>query len=70
MKLVILAGGRGSRLGHETDFIPKPMVKIGSYPIIWHIMKYYCQFGIKDFIICLGYKGYDKRFFFELQRTH
>ncbi len=57
MKLVILAGGRGSRLGHETDLVPKPMVKIGTFPIIWHIMKYYYGYGITEFIICLGYKG-------------
>lgn len=57
MKLVIFAGGYGTRLGKRTVDIPKPMVKIGDHPIIWHIMKYYSTFGIKDFIICLGYKG-------------
>jgi len=56
MKLVILAGGFGTRISEETDAIPKPMVKIGSKPIIWHIMKYYSFFGISEFIICGGYK--------------
>ena len=58
MKAVILAGGFGTRISEETDFRPKPMVEIGGKPILWHIMKYYTCFGIKDFIICLGYKGY------------
>ena len=58
MKVVILAGGLGTRLSEETDIKPKPMVEIGEYPIIWHIMKIYSHFGINDFIICLGYKGY------------
>lgn len=57
MKLVILAGGYGSRLGNLTNSIPKPMVRIGEKPIMWHIMKIYAYYGIKDFIICLGYKG-------------
>jgi glucose-1-phosphate cytidylyltransferase len=57
MKLVILAGGFGTRLSEETDHLPKPMVKLGRKPIIWHIMKYYSLFGIKDFVICLGYKA-------------
>ncbi|WP_234732208.1 glucose-1-phosphate cytidylyltransferase [Acidocella facilis] len=57
MKAVILAGGRGSRLAEETDVKPKPMVEIGGRPIIWHIMKIYEAHGIRDFIICLGYKG-------------
>lgn len=57
VKAVILAGGRGSRLSEETDSKPKPMVEIGGRPILWHIMKIYAQYGIEDFIICLGYKG-------------
>lgn len=57
MKLVILAGGYGSRLGEITATIPKPMVTIGGRPILWHIMKTYSHYGIKDFVICLGYKG-------------
>lgn len=57
MKLVILAGGYGTRLGERTAFIPKPMVAIGEKPILWHIMKIYSFYGINDFIICLGYKG-------------
>jgi len=58
MKAIILAGGRGSRLGEETSVRPKPMVEIGGRPILWHIMKTYSHYGIDDFIICLGYKGY------------
>ncbi|MBO9541908.1 glucose-1-phosphate cytidylyltransferase [bacterium] len=58
MKVVILAGGLGTRLSEETDVKPKPMVTIGGKPIIWHIMKLYSSFGFNDFVICLGYKGY------------
>lgn len=58
MKAVILAGGLGTRLSEETDIKPKPMVEIGGKPILWHIMKIYSHYGINDFIICLGYKGY------------
>ncbi len=58
MKVVILAGGLGTRLSEETDTKPKPMVEIGGKPIIWHIMKLYSQYGFNDFIICAGYKGY------------
>ena len=58
MKTVILAGGLGTRISEETKQIPKPMVRVGDKPIIWHIMKGYSQYGYNDFIICLGYKGY------------
>jgi glucose-1-phosphate cytidylyltransferase len=58
MKVVILAGGLGTRLGEETAVRPKPMVEIGGKPILWHIMKIYSAFGIHDFVICCGYKGY------------
>ena len=58
MKVVILAGGLGSRLSEETVLRPKPMVEIGGRPILWHIMKMYSHHGCNDFIICLGYKGY------------
>jgi len=58
MKVVILAGGRGTRITEETTSIPKPMVEIGGKPIIWHIMKTYSYYGFNDFVICLGYKGY------------
>ncbi len=58
MKVVILAGGFGTRLSEETDLRPKPMVEIGSKPILWHIMKTYSHYGIHDFVILLGYKGY------------
>lgn len=58
MKAVILAGGLGTRLSEETAVRPKPMVEIGGKPILWHIMKIYSAYGINDFIICCGYKGY------------
>jgi glucose-1-phosphate cytidylyltransferase len=58
MKVVILAGGLGTRLSEETDLKPKPMVEIGGRPILWHIMKIYSHHGFNDFVICLGYKGY------------
>ena len=58
MKVVILAGGVGSRLSEETTSKPKPLVEIGGMPIIWHIMMIYKKFGLNDFIICCGYKGY------------
>ena len=57
MKAVILAGGYGTRLAEETKIKPKPLVKIGNKPIIWHIIKIYSHYGIKNFVICLGYKG-------------
>lgn len=58
MKAVILAGGLGTRISEETTVKPKPMIEIGTKPILWHIMKIYSTYGIHDFIICLGYKGY------------
>lgn len=58
MKVVIFAGGLGTRLAEETSTRPKPMVEIGGKPILWHIMKIYSAFGFHDFVICLGYKGY------------
>jgi glucose-1-phosphate cytidylyltransferase len=58
MKAVILAGGLGTRLREVTEVKPKPLVEIGSQPVLWHIMKTYSHFGVTDFIICLGYKGY------------
>lgn len=58
MKAVILAGGYGTRLSEETDLKPKPLVEIGSKPILWHIMKIFSTHGVNDFIICCGYKGY------------
>ena len=65
MKVVILAGGLGTRISEETDIKPKPMVLIGGKPILWHIMKVYSHFGYNEFIICCGYKGYViKEFFF------
>ena len=58
MKVVIFAGGLGTRISEETDARPKPMVEIGGKPMLWHIMKMYSHYGFNDFIICLGYKGY------------
>lgn len=57
MKVVILCGGKGTRLREETEFRPKPMLPIGDRPILWHIMKTYAHYGFKDFVLCLGYKG-------------
>ena len=57
MKVVLFCGGAGMRLRGYSDDVPKPMVTIGTRPILWHLMKYYAHFGHKDFIICLGYKG-------------
>jgi glucose-1-phosphate cytidylyltransferase len=64
MKTVIFAGGLGTRLAEETTTRPKPMVEIGGKPILWHIMKSYSHFGYNDFIICLGYKGYQIKEYF------
>lgn len=58
MKVVIFAGGLGTRISEETDTRPKPMVEIGGKPVLWHIMKIYSHYGFNDFVICLGYKGY------------
>ena len=57
MKVVILAGGKGSRISEESQFKPKPMIEIGGKPILWHIMKLYSYYGLNEFIICCGYKG-------------
>ncbi|MCL4499413.1 MAG: sugar phosphate nucleotidyltransferase, partial [Chloroflexi bacterium] len=58
MKVVILAGGYGTRISEETHLKPKPMIEIGDKPVLWHIMKIYSHYGYNDFVICLGYKGY------------
>lgn len=58
MKVVILAGGLGTRISEESHLRPKPMINIGDQPILWHIMKYFSAFGLQDFVICCGYKGY------------
>ena len=65
MKVVILAGGLGTRISEESHLKPKPMIEIGGKPILWHIMKYYSEFGFHEFIICLGYKQY-----VEIGRAH
>ncbi|MDA1091318.1 MAG: glucose-1-phosphate cytidylyltransferase [Proteobacteria bacterium] len=70
MKCVIVAGGYGSRLSEETQDKPKPMIEIGGMPILWHIMKTYSHFGIQDFIICLGYKGYLIKEYFANYHLH
>ena len=64
MKVVILAGGYGTRISEESHLKPKPMIEIGGKPIMWHIMKYYSHFGFHDFVICCGYKGYVIKEFF------
>lgn len=58
MKVVILAGGLGTRISEESHLRPKPMIEIGNMPILWHILKYYSHFGFQEFVICCGYKGY------------
>jgi glucose-1-phosphate cytidylyltransferase len=71
MKAVILAGGLGTRLSEETRLVPKPMVEIGGRPVIWHIMKYYSTFGIREFIICCGYRGdVIKQYFLDYRNRH
>ena len=70
MKAVILAGGLGTRLSEETHLRPKPMVEVGGYPILWHIMKIYSAYGINEFIICCGYKGYVIKEYFLNYASH
>lgn len=70
MKVVILAGGFGTRIRDVTNDIPKPMIPIGPYPILWHIMKTYAYFGHTEFIICLGYKGHSIKDFFLNYESH
>jgi glucose-1-phosphate cytidylyltransferase len=70
MKVVLLAGGLGTRISEETDSRPKPMVEIGGKPILWHIMKLYSHYGLNDFVICLGYKGYVIKEYFANYSRH
>ena len=70
MKVVILAGGFGTRISEQSHLIPKPMIEIGGQPILWHIMKYYSSFGYNDFIICCGYKQYVIKEFFSDYYLH
>ncbi|MHB1304802.1 MAG: glucose-1-phosphate cytidylyltransferase [Acidiphilium sp.] len=70
MKAVLLAGGLGTRLSEETTVLPKPMVEIGGRPILWHIMKIYSSYGVNDFIICLGYRGYIIKEYFANYALH
>jgi NDP-sugar pyrophosphorylase family protein len=67
MKAVILAGGYGTRLSEETHLKPKPMVEIGDRPILWHTMKFYSAYGVNEFIICCGYKGYSLLCYYRIQ---
>jgi glucose-1-phosphate cytidylyltransferase len=70
MVLVILAGGMGLRLREETERIPKPLVQIGEQPMIWHVMKLYRHYGLRDFVVCLGYKGWLLKEYFLRYREH
>src|SRR5688572_652950 len=71
MKVVILAGGFGTRFAEETDVLPKPLIEIGDRPILWHIMQIYSYFGLKEFVICCGYKGrLIKRYFADYAREN
>ena len=70
MKVILLAGGFGTRLAENTENIPKPMVTIGERPIIWHIMKLFSVYGVNEFIICCGYKGYIIKEYFQNYFLH
>ncbi len=70
MKVVILAGGMGTRISEETSVIPKPMIEIGGKPILWHILKIYSHYGFNDFVICLGYKSYVVKEYFSHYFLH
>src|SRR5207245_9804150 len=70
MKAVILAGGMGTRISEETVVRPKPMVEIGGKPILWHIMKSYATHGIEDFVVRLGYRGYQLKEYFANYHLH
>ena len=70
MKVVILAGGKGSRISEESVLKPKPMIEIGGRPILWHIMKIYSSYGFHEFIICCGYKGQMIKGYFVHYYTH
>ena len=70
MKVVILAGGKGTRLQEETSVKPKPLIEIGSKPLIWHIMKLYSNYGYKEFVICCGHKGYMIKEYFKNFSVH
>ena len=70
MRTIILAGGLGTRISEETHIKPKPMIDIGGKPILWHIMKLYSHYGINDFVICLGYKGYVVKEYFANYYLH
>ncbi len=70
MKVVILAGGLGTRISEESHLKPKPMIEIGEEPILWHIMKHYSRYGFNEFIICLGYKSFVVKDYFANYYLH
>src|ERR1700724_3585026 len=70
MEALILCGGLGTRMREETEFKPKPMVTIGGPPILWHILQHYRGYGVRDFVLCLGYRGEVIRDYFLNYRTH
>src|SRR5260370_42063060 len=70
MKCAILAGGRGTRIAEESNTRPKPMVEIGTQPILWNLMKLYASFGVREFVVCLGYKGYVIKEYFATYFLH
>jgi glucose-1-phosphate cytidylyltransferase len=71
MRVVVLAGGYGTRLAEQTEIKPKPMVEVGGYPMLWHILKHYAHYGHSEFVIALGHRGDDiKRYFFGANKPH
>ena len=70
MKAVILAGGYGTRISEETDVKPKPMIDLGGKPVLWHILKFYAHYEVRDFIICCGYKSYAIKEYFANYLLH
>ncbi len=68
MRVVILCGGKGTRMGKDLAGLPKALIQVGERPILWHIMKYYAHFGFNDFLLCLGYKGEDIAKYFRNNR--
>ena len=70
MKVVILAGGLGTRISEESHLRPKPMIEVGGQPILWHIMKLFSHYGFNEFIVCLGYKGYVVKEYFSNYVLH
>jgi len=69
MKVVLLCGGKGTRLREHTELLPKPLIEVGGRPILWHMMKYYAHFGLRDFVLCLGYMGDRLKAYFAEERA-